>query len=118
MFRPASRRQTGHRRFDEPLVPVDFGFGPAQVDRDQRRIRSHALGQLSAPQPGDDRRGRDCAKPVLGHTDPLSKRRLELRAIARRAVADQMRRQLNTARYTSPRYASSNVQIVIVSAGS
>src|SRR2546426_1841496 len=94
MIHPPSRRQTGHWRFDEPLVPVDFGFGPAQVDWDPLRIRPDALGKPVAPQPGNDRRGRDCAKPTLGHADRRTKRRFELPAIARRAVADQMHRLL------------------------
>src|SRR2546425_5215014 len=94
MIHPPSRRQTGHWRFDEPLVPVDFGFGPAQVDWDHLRIRPDALGKPVAPQPGNDRRGRDCAKPTLGHADRRTKRRFELPAIARRAVADQMHRLL------------------------
>src|SRR5881296_3774972 len=95
MIHPASRRQTGHWRFDEPLVTVDFGLGPAQVDRDHLRIRPDALGEPFASQPGDDRRGRDCAKPSFGHADRLAKGRFELPAIARRAVADQMHRLLD-----------------------
>src|SRR2546427_230333 len=101
MIHPPSRRQTGHWRFDEPLVPVDFGFGPAQVDWDHLRIRPDALGEPVAPQPGDDRRGRDCAKPTLGHTDRRTERRFELPAIARRAVADQMRSEEHTSELQS-----------------